>query len=213
MISTRFVPALCVLTLLALVPTWIHGYSGSLEVDGLSAAAVPETLGSYEGTATDRRANWGQRRFASHDWIERSYVRGSRRVRLTVVRSYDPKTLYHHPELAVAYGTAFVRDEIHRLPNRPELPIHLLKPAPGVNTIAMYVLRYDDAFVEDPIWFQIRTAGELLFTTRKAMTLFFTTESNVTDDVNVERLDSTQVLVSAIDSFVAQPPNKKARIE
>lgn len=210
MISPRFVPVLCGLTLLALVPTWIHGYSGSLNVDGLSAGAIPVSLGAYQGTPTDRRANWGQRRFASSDWFERTYVQGSRRVRLTVVRSYDPKALYHHPELAVSDGTAFVGAEIRRFPQRPELPVHLLTPGPGVDAVAMYVLHYAGSFVADPIRFQVRTAGELLFTPRKAMTLFFAMESDASENTAVERLDSAQVLVAAVDAFLAQSPSQAA---
>lgn len=210
MISPRYIPALCVLVLFALAPTWMHSYSGALEVDGLTSAAIPSVLGRYHGTATSRRATWGKRRFDSDDWIERTYADGAHEVRLTVVRSYDPKTLYHHPELAVAYGPSFVAATIEQLPGRPEIPVHVLRPAPGADTVGLYVLRYEDRFVEDPISFQIRTAGELLFTRRRPMTLFFTTESNVPRDGTLDRLGSSAVLVAAIDAFIAQEPHVTA---
>ncbi len=57
--------------------------------------------------ATNRPADWGRRRFESQDWTERRYVSGGDQVVLTVVRSFDLKALYHHPELAVAYGADF----------------------------------------------------------------------------------------------------------
>ena len=208
MISPRFLPLLCVLTVVAIVPTWVHGYAGLLEIDGLTAQAIPSVLGAYRGTPTDRRANWGSRRFGSDDWIERTYTDGVRDVRLTVVRSYDPKALYHHPELAVADGMSFLRARLERMPGRTEIPAHVLRPAPGREQGAIYVLRYDQEFVSDPIAFQIRTAGELLFTRRKAMTLFFATESNVSEEMSLERTASSTVLLSAIDEFVAQSGNR-----
>ena len=144
------------------------------------------------------------RRFESDDWVERTYANGSREVRLTVVRSYDLKTLYHHPELAVAYGPSFQRETLSTLPGRPAMPVHVLAPRAGSDVHAMYVLRYDDHFVADPIWFQIRTAGELLFKPRQPMTMFFTTESGVSPDATVRPQASTAVLLAAVDAFVAQ---------
>ena len=206
MISFRFVPALCALLILPLVPTWMHSYSGALTNDGLSATAIPATLGDYRGLPTPRGENWGKRRFDSDDWIERTYSNGLREVRLTVVRSYDLKTLYHHPELAVAYGPNFEREAIETLPDRPAMPVHVLRPRPGSDVHAMYVLRYQDRFVANPIWFQIRTAGELLFTPRQPMTMFFTTESRVSRNASLQQLASPAVLLEAVDAFAAQPP-------
>jgi hypothetical protein len=205
-ISFRFVPAICALLILPLVPTWMHSYSGALTSDGLSAAAIPATLGDYRGRPSGRGTNWGKRRFDSEDWIERSYSKGSREVLLTVVRSYDLKTLYHHPELAVAYGPSFQPEALTTVPERPLMPVHVLAPRPGSDTHAMYVLRYEDRFVSNPIWFQIRTAGELLFSPRQPMTMFFTTESGVSPDSSISQLASTAVLLAAVDAFGAQRP-------
>jgi hypothetical protein len=202
MISLRYVPAICLLGALALVPTIIHSYSARVQVDGLSAAAIPDSLAGYSSLPTTRNPTWGQRRFESDDWMERTYDNGTREVRLTVVRSYDPKSLYHHPELAVAYGTGFSGVRIEDLPERPEVPVHVLAPAPGVNAVGAYVLHYDGRFIADPIRFQIRTAGELLFSRRKAMTLFFATEQNAAPDAAFARLASAEILGAAIDAFV-----------
>jgi hypothetical protein len=202
-ISYRYVPALCALILLPLVPTWIHSYSGLVRADGLTTAAVPDTLGAYRGSPSGRNATWGQRRFESDDWMERIYRQGPNEVRLTVVRSFDLKTLYHHPELAVAYGPSFARETIDRLPDRPDMPIHVLRPAVDGDATAMYVLLYGGRFVANPIAFQIQTAGELLVSGRQPMTLFFTTETNVPDGTAVKDLASAEVLSRAIDAFVA----------
>lgn len=207
MISPRFVPILCVLTLFPLVPTWIHSYAQAVEDDGLTTTAISSTLSTFRGTATNRSETWGGRRFDSADWIERTYTDGVHSVRLTVVRTYDPKSVYHHPELAVADGTSFAPVTIERLAERPDVPIHVLRSRGGRAVVSLYVLRYEDRFVADAIPFQIRTSGELLFTPRKAMTLFFTTESDVPDEPALDTLNSANVLLSAIDAFVAQTPS------
>lgn len=202
MISVRYLPATCVLLALALVPTIIHSYSTDAGDDGRRTAAVPTELAGYTSRPSDRNAAWGQRRFDSHDWVEREYrdVARGHQVTLTVVRSYDAKSVYHHPELAVAYGVSFVGQQVIRLPQRPDVPVHVLKPSPGVPASAAYVLHYDARFVENPIAFQIRTAGELLVTRRKPMTLFFAQSADAREQA--EQVPSASVLLAAVDAFL-----------
>lgn len=210
-LSPRFLPALAVLLAAALVPTLIHSYSDDMHVDGRTTAAVPHVLLAYRSAPSDRVANWGQRRFGSFDWMEREYRDGDDEVRLTVVRSYDLKALYHHPELAVAYGgrfgSSFERREVMRPDVRPELPVHVLFPSPGRSAVGLYVLEYDGDYVEHPLWFQLRTAGELLFGRRKAMTLFFAHDLGVPEGAAIEHLPSLQLLFAAIDAFAVQSPD------
>src|SRR5688572_308085 len=169
--SSRFTPVICVLLALALVPTLIHSYAGVIVVDNLSTATIPETLGAFTSTPTDRDPTWGKRKFDSDDWIERRYVSGGDEVMLTVVRSYDLKTLYHHPELAIVDETPFTESSVMRLEPKASTPVHVLRSETGNRMGALYVLHYDNRFVENPIRFQIRTAGELLLSGRKPMTL------------------------------------------
>ena len=205
-IAPRYLPAACALLLLALVPTFIHSYSGPVADDGQAAASIPTALAGFASSPSDRNPTWGMRRFESDDWIEREYVdsSGRERVRLTVVRTYDAKSVYHHPELAVTYGTSFRDKEIRRFQARPDVPVHVLTPSPGVEAEGLYVLYYDSRFVEDPIRFQIRLAGELLFSRRKPMTLFFAFDPQRRDAQNVEQAASLKLLLAAIDAFVAQ---------
>jgi hypothetical protein len=207
MISARHLPLTCVLLAAALVPTIIHSYSGRVFVDGRSTAAIAATLDGFAGVPTDRNESWGKRRFDSDDWMERSYERAGDAVRLTVVRTYDAKSVYHHPELAVSYGTSFAGLDTRRPAQRPDVPLHILRPSPGVKAIGMYVLHYDDRFVDNPVLFQIRTAGELLFSQRKPMTLFFAFDPNGAEaGVDTpEQLAATRLLLAAVDSFLAQP--------
>jgi hypothetical protein len=189
---------------MSLVPTVIHSYLDTRVSDGLTTAAIPASLSGYDGRPSGRNASWGRRRFESEDWIERIYRSGTDEVKLTVVRSYDVKSLYHHPELAVAYGPSYLRTEIKRFVDRPEVPVRVLYGDTG--TAAMYTLHYDGRFVEDPLTFQLRTAGELLFSGRKAMTLFFLTVDNVPADSEIATMPAIKLLFSAIDRFVAGAP-------
>jgi hypothetical protein len=198
-------PITCVLLGLALVPTFIHSYAGIIVADGRATGDIPTSLAGFTSSPSTRNAGWGKRRFDSDDWTERRFLAGSDEVLLTVIRSYDLKTLYHHPELAVAYGTGFVGEQVERLVQNPDVPIHVLQPAPGVRALAMYVLHYDERFVENPITFQIRTAGELLFSGRKPMTLFFLHDLDVPEGASPDTLPSTRLLFSAIDRFVTGP--------
>ena len=203
MISHRFIPVVCLLLAAALVPTIIHSYSGAAHDDRRTTAAIPTVLVGHESVPSDRAATWGKRRFDSDDWTERTYrdVAGQE-LRLTVVRSYDPKSVYHHPELAVAYRTSFVGEDVIRMAERPEIPVHVLKPGPGVGASAMYVLHYDTRFVDNPIAFQIRAAGELLFSKRRPMTLFFL----FNESARAEEGRSTEagLMFAAIDAFLNQ---------
>ena len=113
MLSTRYAPAICAVLLLALVPTIIHSYAGMVVPDTLSTRSIPEQLGEYGSTPTKRSAEWGERRFGSFDWFERQYTSPRDTVVLTVVRSYDLKALYHHPELAVSYDKCRVAFSTH----------------------------------------------------------------------------------------------------
>jgi hypothetical protein len=205
MISMKFAPIVCALLGLALVPTFIHSYADFTVEDGRTTTAVPTSLGEYTSTPSSRNATWGQRRFESSDWIEREYTAGADRARLTIVRSYDLKALYHHPELAVTSGLSLGRERLEYFDARPEIPVHVLSGTREDGALALYVLHYDDRFVADPIRFQLRTAGELLFSGRRAMTLFFVTKTQGASPVEAGRSPALRLLFAAIDSFMTAP--------
>jgi hypothetical protein len=210
MISSRFVPAVLLLVTLALVPTVIHSYIGDVAVDGRTTRSIPAELAGYVSTPSARNEGWGRQRFDSHDWMEREYARTGDRVRLTVIRSYDLKALYHHPELAVAYGptfgSSFGRHEVYFFRARPDIPVHVLHPAEGRRAIALYVLHYDGEFIAAPLWTQVRVAGSLLVSPRKAMTLFFAHELDAPAATPLDDLPAAGLLFGSIDSFLAGPP-------
>jgi hypothetical protein len=189
----------------ALIPTIIHSYGGGAVTDGRSVAAIPNVLTGYRSAATDRNPGWGKRRFDSSDWMERTFADegGRDAITLTVVRSLDAKRLYHHPELAVAYGTGFVGKDVRRFAERPDIPVHVLKAGPGVSAAGLYVLHYGNRFIDNPVIFQIRTAGELLFSRRQPMTLFFLLDSSPARADEAEPTAVLRLLFAAIDAFSA----------
>ena len=204
MISTRYVPAACAVVLLALVPTVIHSYVGLVVEDARSTASIPSTVAGFTSVPSSRDAGWGKRRFESDDWIERRYLSGADEVLLTVLRSYDLKRLYHHPELDVAYGAGYQSEEIVELEGAPGVPVHLLRASSETDATAMYVLHYGDEFVSNPLWFQVRVAGELLFGGRKPMTLLFARDVSGRKGARPDSYPSARVLVPVIHQFAAQ---------
>jgi hypothetical protein len=67
--------------------------------------------------------------------------------------------------------------------------------------MAAYVLHYDGGFVEDPIRFQIRAAGEMLFRPRRPMTLIFAREEDVPRRNELQETALVRVLLAAVDAF------------
>ena len=206
MISTKFAPATALALVLALVPTVIHGYKRIRIDDGLTVAAIPAELRGMTSTPTARKPSWAKDVFDSDDWVERTYQAGGHQVRLLAARSYDPKRLYHHPELAIMRGQEFQPAGVISLSSRPDLPIHLLTTTRrGQDGTVAYALLYNGQFVRDPILFQLRAAAGLLVSGRRAMTLFLTSDlSGIARQP--EEAPATKVLVAAIESFESQSP-------
>lgn len=203
MISHRFAPVTVALLAFALVPTVIHSYRGLTVDDGLRVAAIPDVLAGAPSKPTDRRAQWVEARFEATDWFERTYRVGTDAVRVFAARSYDPKRLYHHPELAILRGFETVAGGVGRLPDRPDVPVHLLAISrDGRRGLAAYVLLYDGRYVEHPLLFQIRTGADLLFSGRKAMTLIMASDLRGSA-ASPEKAPSLSVLGAAIDAFEA----------
>lgn len=205
MISSRHAAAVVGLLLVSLVPTVVHSYLGLERHDGRRAGAVPEALAGMTSVPSGRNAGWGLRRFDSPDWFERNYTTTDGGVlKLFVGRSYDAKKLYHHPELAVAYGTDFAPAEIVQLDELPGVPLHVLRGAGSSRAFALYALHYGESFVGDPFLFQLRLAGQLLVGGRRPMTLFFVQAATAPREL--EGSAPVTLLAAAVSTFLAQAP-------
>lgn len=200
--STRYAGAVALLLVLALVPTVLHGYLGMRQDDGRRVAEMtaPPNFVELVG-ARARNADWAERRLATRDFSERTFATPQGEVRLSVARTYDAKKVYHHPELAISYGLDLPVKSVEYLEGLPGVPVHVLRAAPGgPRKVVLYALHYGEGFVDDPLWFQFRLAGEMLVGGRKPMTLFFLTA----DDPGTSSLEGTwaaRVLEGAIAQF------------
>jgi hypothetical protein len=199
-ISTRYVPGVAVLVTIALVPTIVHSYVGASVDDGRKTAAIPTRLNGLDGRSTNRPSIWAEETFASTDFIERRYGVD---VTLFIGRSYDAKRLYHHPELAIAYGRTFESTTVVRSAKRNDVPLHILSGSGGIGA---YALLYGAEFIDDPIRFQFKNALALLVRPRQMTTLFFTHSPRTYPTERVAESPAAGVLLSAIESFSTQLP-------
>ena len=192
MISSRYAPVVTVLLALALIPTIRNTYVDAHVTDGRTLQAIPMSLGGRYGAATVRGTRWAATSLAAEDAIERRYGPD---VTLFAARSFDAKQLYHHPELAVAYGSSYSASGVRPATARPEVPIHWLT---GKDAWAIYALSYGDDYVSDPVRFEVQRALISLVKPRQPMTLFFAHGGGQAP------ADAEAVLLAALDSFHAQ---------
>ena len=68
MISTRFVPVVLLLLVLASVPTTMHSYLGATANDGRHTEVIASTLLASPAQPVDRRDDWVRRVYGSDDW-------------------------------------------------------------------------------------------------------------------------------------------------
>lgn len=201
MISSRYAPLVILLLVLPLIPTVIHNYLELKTDDGKSVGKIDATLNNFTSESTHRHARWGKDTFDSDDWIERIYTdKRGHKVQLFAARSYDHKRLYHHPELAVSYGSDLRSEKNKVLPGPLEIPVNLLRNSNGYGFIA-YAFLYDGKFIKDPIAHQIKDSLNLLVSARKPMTLFYVSDSDAAPGTAFHDTPAAVILSEAIDSF------------
>lgn len=202
MISTRYALPVALLLMLALIPTVIHSYLGLTQNDGLSVKNIKPVLENFSSIPTNRNSTWGEQTFGSEDWFERTYKdEQGHLIRLFVARSFDHKRLYHHPELALSYGSDLSSGGLVLLSGKPEIPVNTLRnnTRPG---IAGYVLLYDGKFIGNPISHQVKDSFNLLISARKPMTLFYISDTNAPNETIFNNTPAADLLKKAIKDFV-----------
>ena len=105
MISPRFAPAVTILLALALIPTIRNTYVDAHVSDGRTLGAIPFDLAGRPAPPPNGGPAGRPRPLEAEDAIERRYGPD---ITLFAARSFDAKQLYHHPELAVAYGRSYL---------------------------------------------------------------------------------------------------------
>lgn len=204
--SVRHARLVFVLLVLALVPTVVNSYLGTTAVEGASVASlVPQTVGDFNSTPTKRRDASIRRSFDSTDWAERHYARvGGADITALVVRSFDMKKLYHHPELAVADSMEFQRGRVETLDwANTDVAVHVLEGEQ--QGLFAYVLLYRGESIARPLVFQFRVAPDLLLRGRRPLTLVAVTDrTHVPGRGAVADTEALQVLRALVDA-VRQP--------
>ncbi len=171
MMSPRFAWGVVVLALVALIPTVVQNYLGLERSDSYTAASwVPESA----DPAAVRGIGWFAEHFGAFDAADREVTVDGERVRVSIIRSFDAKALYHHPENVIAYGKALHDHEVVALDGLPGVPVHRLKTEPsGAPLTAFYVIWWNGTFVDSPYSFQARQMATSLLRGRTPATLIF----------------------------------------
>lgn len=205
MISSRYALSISMILALALIPTVFHSYLAVLVDDGKTAVKIPHVFGEFSSEPYNRhKARWVKQVFDSQDWVDRIYKNPSdTKVRLFVARSYDLKRLYHHPELGLSRGADLKSAGVIMLHGKPEIPVHLLQNRNGPGLVA-YVLLYDGMFIRDPLTHQLLEAFRQLISAKKAMTIFYVSDSISTNGTDFKNTSAAFILGEAIRTFRAQ---------
>jgi hypothetical protein len=192
------------LLLAALVPTVLHTYGDWRSDAGRPATAVPLRLGDFVGRAVGGENSWLRDAFATSDWLHRRYTGpDGAALELLIARSYDAKRLYHHPEKAIPFTRDMVLSGVAHVSAGGDVPVHVLTSERGA--AGAYALLYDDVFVADPLWFQVRAAARSLVQPRRPMTLFLVYDRRGETDAGTLTGSRTgRLLRAAIQSYLSE---------
>jgi hypothetical protein len=182
--SSRYVPHLLVLLLLAAIPSYLH-HTDRLDVDDcahpeqlLDSALAPPADGA-DG-ADGRRLLGFESSFGSGNWAVRPLASEKGEIETVVVRSFDPKVVYHWPEGRILPGVRSQARRHEKLDGREgtSLSVHRVffpdDPPPNAQaTLAGYHLVYESRPVSNPYLAQILSAPLQLVRGRRPMWLFF----------------------------------------
>jgi len=199
----------CFLLVVALIPTIIHSYIGAKENDGKYVKNIPITLNNINSTPSNRNAGWGMYTFSSFDWIERNYHDNQNKtLKLFIARSYDYKSLYHHPELAISYSYHIDSKKTIELKSMPKVPVFTLSSENNSIVIA-YALLHDNKFLSSPIKHQLINSVKSIFSSSKPMTLFYVSQTNLPSNFKLEGSSLASILTAAITNFQSQSNTTK----
>jgi hypothetical protein len=174
-LSRRYALHAVALLLVPLFPVAIHSY-GRYDTD--DCANVQALLGpvAIEG-AEDTRGAWMKRVFSAVQWKEASLppAGSSAQFKTSVIRSYDPKKLYHHPESGLIQKASLNSRGTESIEiNSESIPIQRVYYAAADRaTIVAYMLVYGSRPVANPYVAQFTALARQLRRGRMPMTMFF----------------------------------------
>ena len=204
MIAGRWAGPVLAILLAALVPTVLHTYGDWRSDAGRPASDVPLQLGHFVGKTAGGEHAWLREAFATSDWLHRRYTGpDGAALELLIVRSYDAKRLYHHPEKATPFARDMALSGIAHVSAGRDVPVHVLTSERGA--AAAYALLYDGVFVADPLWFQVRAATRSLVQPRRPMTLFLVYDRRgAADAAALTESRTGRLLQAALQSYLSE---------
>ncbi len=189
-LSTRYVPHMAVMILVAMVPIVVHSY---LDLRSDECADPVRLAASSSWRHQKERDAFMRRRLRAHQWKEGKLPTqpGEPAIRYTIVRSYDAKRLYYRIERRLLGAEPDVQEIVEVEAGSEQLPIRTLRfhPKPGSAgaTVPAYLLVYDGRPVGNPYVNQLLAAPLRMLTGRLPMTAFF-----AASDVHMREMDAVQ---------------------
>jgi hypothetical protein len=174
-LSRRYALHAIALLLLPLSPVLIQTY-GRYDTDDCAHVQALLGRGPIEG-AEDPRGRWVKDLFSAVQWKEGSLPPGSSSAefKTAVIRSYDAKKLYHHPESALVRGASLKSRGTEWIEVGGEsIPIQrVYYDGADSATIVAFMLVYGSRPVGNPYVAQFTALGRELRRGRTPMTMFF----------------------------------------
>jgi hypothetical protein len=205
--STRYLPHIVVLLVLAALPTWLHRTSSLdvedcadldalLSMDGgevVSAEALSEA--ALESKSLAQRKLFLSQASADGRWAEGIVPLGEddEALDFVLVRSFDAKLLYHWPAARLHWeGGKSLRIDRNELETVDSLPVHRsyydnLDARSRQHWVVAYLLVYDSRPISNPYLAQLLSAPVQLVRGRSPMWLFF-----VSGRVDASRRESAE---------------------
>jgi hypothetical protein len=175
-VSTRYVPHIVILVVIAAIPTLLHSL-GRFDVDDCAAPEqilAPPVLPLSPAERKRLDLAWGEGNWSLGTLPE---IEGAGRLDYVIARSFDPKTVYHWPESRVIWDvrpehraveevqTAGVRIPVHRAYYEPDNPSR-------ESLVMTYLLVYHSRAVANPYLAQVLAGPREVVTGRRPMWLF-----------------------------------------
>jgi hypothetical protein len=171
-LSKRYNRAMCWLIAPAILPVVVHSYRGVNAED----CEAPSRLFSSADAAFSGRGRWLRENLHASEWTEGSFAEAEPSAQFTfsILRSYDPKKLYHRPEEYLAKGA--VASRTLETIGAGRTPIHVVRyNEPVTARVSAYLLVYGSKPVGNPYLAQVAGFPIQLLSGTRPMTLFFIT--------------------------------------
>jgi hypothetical protein len=172
-VTPRYAWPAAALLALALVPTLANFYVPLPRLEHALARRIPAELPNAGSAVEGKRdAEWVALHFGAEDFVSRRYGDAD----LFAARTYDAKSLFHHPENALTYGRSPTERRTDALATSSgPVTVRFLgyAPATGAAHLSGYVLLYGNRPIDEPYRFLFRAVPSLLRGERRPTTLLY----------------------------------------